>query len=114
MNTTSTHKDKLGIVKEKSNNLLSDGENSSFADLADDISNAGSTLDLSKDYIYNSSKDVNISDNGIVISKSIIINGNGHTIDAKGAKRIFEISASNVVLKNIIFTNGRHNRKVVL
>ncbi|WP_296859648.1 right-handed parallel beta-helix repeat-containing protein, partial [uncultured Methanobrevibacter sp.] len=109
MNTTSTHKDKLGIVKEKSNNLLSDGENSSLADLANDISNADSTLDLSKDYIYNSSKDINISDNGIVISKSLVINGNGHTIDAKGAKRIFEINASNIILKNIIFTNGRHN-----
>ena len=45
--------------------------------------------------------------NTITISKSITVNGKGHTIDVNGGSiRIFTVSANNVVLENIIFRNG--------
>ncbi|WP_296859937.1 right-handed parallel beta-helix repeat-containing protein [uncultured Methanobrevibacter sp.] len=109
VNNTLSDKDNVDIVKSNSNEILGDGEEATFTDLANDIESAESTLNLNKSYIYNSTNDSSILATGIKISKSIIINGNGHTIDAMGAKRIFEINASNVVLKNIIFTHGRHN-----
>ena len=40
------------------------------------------------------------------ISKTLTIDGHGHTIDAEGYSRIFRISGSNVVLKNIKFKNA--------
>ena len=44
---------------------------------------------------------------GIKISSdNIVIDGNGHTIDAKGKIRIFNISGNNITLKNINFKNG--------
>lgn len=43
---------------------------------------------------------------GIEIDEDLIIDGNGHFIDAKNKSRIFEIFADDVVLKNINFKNG--------
>lgn len=44
---------------------------------------------------------------GINLDKdNIVIDGNGHAIDAKNKTRIFNISGKNIVLKNIIFKNG--------
>lgn len=46
---------------------------------------------------------------GIEIDKdNVIIDGQGHTIDAKGKVRVFNIFADNVTLKNINFKNGFH------
>lgn len=39
-------------------------------------------------------------------TNGMILNGNGHTIDAKGKTRIFNIKADNVELKNIQFKNA--------
>lgn len=36
----------------------------------------------------------------------MIIDGNGHTIDAQGKTQIFHITGNNIVLKNIIFKNA--------
>lgn len=36
----------------------------------------------------------------------IVIDGNGHTIDAKGKKQIFHCNGKNITLKNIKFKNG--------
>ncbi|WP_405264668.1 peptidoglycan-binding protein [Methanobrevibacter sp.] len=44
---------------------------------------------------------------GISIYKSnLVIDGQGHTIDAKGKARIFNVQADNVVLKDIVFLNS--------
>lgn len=41
---------------------------------------------------------------------NLVIDGNGHTIDACGYSRIFIITGENITLKNIIFENGHsHN-----
>ena len=65
-----------------------------------------SIINLTDNYTFTKGMDDNLK-NGIKIDKTIIINGNGHTIDANNASRIFEITAENVLIKNITFINGR-------
>ena len=74
-----------------------------FDDLADEISGIpqGGLLVLDSDYQF-----LNGTDTGIVISKSITIDGAGHTLDGNKLSRIFNVTADNVTLKNINFING--------
>ena len=76
-----------------------------FSDLQDLIDAASDVLELDDDYI----NDGSVSADGIEIAKTITINGNGHTLDAKGLSRIFNINAANVVLNNITLINGHHD-----
>ena len=66
---------------------------------------AYSVLTLYRDYIFTAGVDENLT-GGIVIDEPITINGNGHTINALQKARIFNITADNVVLNNITFTNA--------
>lgn len=84
--------------------ILSSNEGN-FTELSQLISNTDSSLELDKDYKHVSGDDV--ANTGIVISKNMIINGNGHTIDASNLGRIFSVSGSNVILKNITLINGK-------
>ena len=59
------------------------------------------TLILAKDYEY-----INGSNKGILISKSITIDGAGHTLNGNKLSRMFNVTADNVVIKNINFING--------
>ena len=79
------------------------GQADTFDDLSLLINNTpeGGVLILDDDYKF-----INGSDKGIVISKSITIDGRGHTIDGSKLSRIFNITANDVVLKNINFING--------
>ena len=46
---------------------------------------------------------------GIVLDKeNLIIDGQNHTIDAKGLSRFFIVLTGNITLKNIIFKNGKY------
>ena len=45
----------------------------------------------------------------IYISKPLTIDGNGHSIDAKGLTGIFRISSYNILLKNIKFKNADYS-----
>ncbi len=88
------------------NQVITEGNDSdvgSFDELQTEINNVeeGGVLNLTKDYEY-----VNGSNKGILISKPITINGNGHVLDAKGQTRIFNINSDNVTLKNITFINA--------
>lgn len=88
------------------NNQISD-EIGNFTELNDEIGKitTGGNLTLKKDYAYDS----NDSDyrNGIIIDKdNMVIDGGGHSIDGRGQARIFNITSSNVTLKNINFVNG--------
>ncbi|WP_296884941.1 right-handed parallel beta-helix repeat-containing protein [uncultured Methanobrevibacter sp.] len=67
-----------------------------------------SILTLCRDYTFTPVLDDNITA-GIVIDKQLTINGNGHTINALQKARIFQITAANVVLNNITFTNATYN-----
>ncbi len=90
------------------NQVITEGNDSdvgSFADLQTEINNVeeGGVLNLTKDYKY-----VNGSTEGISINKPITIDGQGHTLDGNGLSRIFYVSSSNVVLKNMNFVNGNY------
>ena len=88
----------------ESNQIIGDGI-SDFDDLSNKINNApeGSLLELDRDYTFQNSSNVQ---KGILISKSITIDGKGHTINANKVARVFNITADNVVLMNINFING--------
>ena len=57
-------------------------------------------IDVKKDYTYHD------GDSQITIDKSVVINGNNHTFDAKNKSAIFNIKADNVVIKNLNFINA--------
>lgn len=63
-------------------------------------------LNLSRDYAYSIGKDT-ITE-GIVINKPITIDGNGHTIDARGKSRIFNILSDNVKIMNLNLINASY------
>lgn len=61
---------------------------------------------LNSDYGFDSDLDVNFKE-GIVIDRAVTVNGNGHKIDGNGGARIFNVINSDVVFKNIVFTNSK-------
>ena len=61
----------------------------------------GSVLVLDKDYEY-----VNGTNKGVLISKSITIDGAGHTLNGNHLSRMFNVTADNVTIRNINFING--------
>ena len=87
------------------NYIYTTGE-SSFSNLTDEIENAGTTLDLTKDYTFNNETDNNT---GILISKdNFVLNGNGHKIDGNNQARLFAISGNNITLNDLILINGNY------
>jgi hypothetical protein len=83
--------------------LFAGKDTGSFDDLSVLVNDTpeNGTLILDKDYEY-----VNGSNKGIVISKSITIDGAGHTLNGNKLSRMFNVTADNVILKNIKFING--------
>lgn len=98
----------LTVIEEnqvtEENHVIEESDNGTFTALQEKISNAeeGSTVTLENDYTY----DEVFNTRGIVIEKTLTIDGKGYTIDAKKTSRIFNITAANVVLKNINFINA--------
>ena len=83
-----------------------DMDNNATANLEDlaceiNSTDVGETLNLEHDY---KSTD---SSNQIIISKSITIDGNNHTIDAPDVNRVFLVKADNVCIKNLNFINSK-------
>jgi len=76
----------------------------SFEELSNLINNTpeGGILILTKDYEFLNET----NSKGIKITKTITIDGNGHTINGNKISRIFNITADNVYIKNINFING--------
>ena len=80
----------------------------SFADLTKEIENAGTTLDLTRDYAFNNETDNNT---GILITKdNFVLNGNGHTVDGKNLSRIFGIGGNNITLSNLVLINANADK----
>ena len=75
---------------------------------ADTGNNATANLEDLADEI-NSTEDYKStnSSNQIIISKSITIDGNNHTIEAPDVKRVFLVNADNVCIKNLNFINSK-------
>ena len=106
-NTTSLTVSEDLIVGFSNDEVLATNESDgTFSDLDDMIGNCsdGATLELDRDYKNNGS----IS-NPITISKKMTIDGRGYTLDANKSSTLFDISSSNVILKNIVFKNGFSN-----
>lgn len=73
------------------------------------IIKAQSSLVLDCDITFHPTEQ-NFFEGGIELSEDIVIDGNGHTIDAADMSRVFFIMGVNVTLKNIVFKNGRYFR----
>jgi len=84
---------------------LLESDDGTFTSLQNKIKNAaeGSTITLENDYKY----DEGFSKNGISISKSLTIDGNGHILNGLSKSRIFKIYSGEITFKNIKFINGR-------
>lgn len=67
--------------------------------------NTDKDIYLESDYKYFEDDVIDFRE-GIVINRDVNIHGNGHTIDANGESRIFQINGGNVVFYNITFVNG--------
>ena len=94
-----------GQVLEKSNDeeMISEGDVGTFSQLQANISEKyGGTLELDRNYEYDEGFDIN----GIEIKNFIAIDGKGHTIDAKGKARAFNVSANDVTIKNLTIKNA--------
>ena len=78
---------------------------SSFSDL-NNLINSGYVYDiyLNDDYVFDSSTDSDFV-NGITLTRSVTIHGNGHTINANNQARIFTVSVYSS-FQNIHFMNG--------
>ena len=97
-----TTDDSSDILETAQNDIYTASEDS-FTNLTDEI-NSKDVVDLSHDYKFNNETD---NRSGIVISKdNFVLNGNGHTIDGKNQSRIFNITANNIILSNLILTGG--------
>ncbi len=82
---------------------IDDTDDGKFSTLQEKINQLkdNETLYLNNDYLDND------LENGITISKNIIIEGNGYKIDAASKSRIFNIiNATSIKLNNIVFMNG--------
>ena len=84
--------------------IVRDG--TSFWDLNRTINGNNNTeITLNKNYTYNPEIDSDFI-NGIIINRTLTINGNKNTINGSDLARIFNIIADDVIIDNIIFTNG--------
>ncbi|MCQ2737469.1 MAG: hypothetical protein MJ224_02555, partial [archaeon] len=86
---------------------------SSFTDLQNDIDGAisgGKTLDLNKNYIYQGGDSGKI----VEIKGDLTINGNGHIIDGSNLVSIFNISNSNVIINNVVFTRSNGDFSILV
>ena len=78
-----------------------------FTDLQNAVGLVTGTLTLNQDVVMTDEEAVNFV-NGVVINKDIVIDGKGHTIDAKTLGRIFSIGDGfTVTLTNATLINGR-------
>ncbi len=99
------------IISAKVENVQSDItieiiDGMSFWDLNRTINgNNDSEITLNQSYRYNPKIDSDFI-NGIIINRTVRINRNNNTINGSDIARIFDITGDNVVLDNIIFTNG--------
>ena len=99
------------VLADDYNQILADSNNDvlgeplkTFTNLKNDISGAVDVFEVTSDYKFDNATD---NKNGILINTtSLVINGNGHTIDASNQARIFLINASQLVINDLTFINA--------
>ena len=67
------------------------------------IDNSNDTVILDHNYTYDPNTD---GENGIIVNKSITIDGNGSIIDSNGSSPVFTITSDNVNISDITYTNA--------
>jgi len=79
----------------------------SFTKLQEIINNASvhDSIVLNRSYKYYPNFDGDLK-NGIVINKSLMVNGNGHVIDGANQARLFNFTTNSIELYNFILVNG--------
>ena len=81
-----------------------------FTDLQNAIGLVTGTLTLNQNVVMTDDEAANFV-NGVVINKNIVIDGKGHTIDAKNLGRIFNIGKGfTVTLTNATLINGKADK----
>lgn len=101
-----TTSDGTQVMEQQDNKeIIAETDEGTFTALQKKINNAsdGTTITLENDYKY----DEGFSKNGISISKSLTIDGNGHILNGLSKSRIFKIYSGEITFKNIKFINGR-------
>ena len=78
----------------------------SFTALQSNVAQATESLTLENDFSYSAAVDSQIGSEGILIDKSLTINGNGHTINGNN-RTAFKINnpSANITFNNITFVN---------
>ncbi len=66
----------------------------------------GAVLHLNNNFIYGGGDFEFIDKEGILINKNLVIDGHGHSFDAKSMSGIFQSSTGSFTLRNIVFKNG--------
>lgn len=94
-------------LKSNENNEIIKANPETFTDLDTAINgNNDSDVNLHGDYTFQTGNDDNFAE-GIKINRAVTIHGNGYTINANNASRIFNVkTTSTVVFKDIIFVNA--------
>ena len=85
--------------------LTNKNNQDTFKDLAKIISESTGEINLTKNYTFNINYDIAYLE-GIIIDKTLTINGNGNTINADNIARIFNITSDNVKINNLQIING--------
>lgn len=90
------------------NDNISNVGSNDFTALSNEInaSSQSKVLNLTRDYAYNSLNDQQFCKGIDIDIDDLIIDGQGHTINANNEARIFNINSDNVVLKNLVLING--------
>lgn len=84
--------------------IYEEGE-ASFKDFENEITGSDNILNVTRDYKFNNATD-DVS--GIAIKKdNLVINGNGHTVDADGKSIIFTIYKGNITINNLKIINAK-------
>ena len=100
----------LGVSND-GNNFLGNARSNSFMDLdilVNDTKGYEKTIYLDRDYFFDNESDTEYNNTGIYLGTFTTIDGQGHTIDAKNTRMIFNIIGTNVILKNINFKNSNY------
>ena len=81
----------------------------SFRDLNDLIENGSNEIYLSDNYTFNLVYDMDFKE-GIIINRPLTIYGNGFRLNGNDEARVFLANSSDVVFRNILFTNCRSGK----
>ena len=96
------------ILEESSTELNSNADFKTFKDLNEEITNK-TQIDLDSDYTYTVDSD-NDYKNGIVIDKTVVINGHGFKINSTNESRLFDVKQNgNLVLNDLILLSNYGN-----